>query len=163
MNVQPKTNSNKEYARIEISNNSKFKKNVKVKIKEKVIPIIMWNKGNSQFATKKDEMELIIQKYNPSIFAILEANIDKDSHRPALQISGYSLEQDNLCSTGPRSRAAVFVSNLISYKRRLDLEEDSTPLLWLEIITKVSKPWLTAIGYRQWCELGLNDSDRTES
>ena len=61
----------------------------KTLLKEKSVPIIMWNKGNSKFLSKKDEIEMIINKHSPSIFGILEANISKDIHLPALQINGY--------------------------------------------------------------------------
>ena len=135
-------------------------KNVVKKPKEKSVPLIMWNKGNSQFLTKKDEIELIISKYNPGILAILEANVKNDIHLPALQINGYSLERDNLGSTGPRYRAVAYISNLLCYRRRYDLEEEGTPLIWLEVITNPSKPWLAGVGYRQWRILG---EDKTKS
>ena len=33
---------------------------------------MFWNKGNSDFFTKKDEIEIIIEKHRPLIFGILD-------------------------------------------------------------------------------------------
>ena len=119
--------------------------------------MIMWNKENGKFLSKKDEMEHLISKYKPFILAITEANISKDAHTPALQIEKYSLERYNLTLNGGITRTAVYISNIIDYKRRSDLEARNTPLIWIEIQTQGSKPWLAGIGYRQWRR--LTDSD----
>ena len=43
----------------------------------------------------------------------------------------------------------------------MDLEIENTPLIWLEIVTNVEKPWLAGIGYRQWRTKGKLDSDKS--
>ena len=35
--------------------------------------IMVWNKGNSAFLSKKDEMELLLQTHKPLVLGILEA------------------------------------------------------------------------------------------
>ena len=124
--------------------------------KKKLSKIIIWNKGNGCFAAKKDELETIIQKHSPIIFGLMEANMAVDEFEPALQVQGYSLERDNLSKEGIRTRTAVYVSDQITYTRRLDLEIPNTPLIWLEVKAKLTKSWLICIGYRQWRRLNEN-------
>ena len=161
MSIIKSTLSQQKVAQQKVHENPGQKKQKPKILKEKTSTLIMWNKGNGQFLAKKDEMEQMVAKYQPILFAIMEANISKDAHEPALQIEGYSLERDNLCVYGGKTRTAVYVSNRISYKRRSDLEAPNTPLIWLEITTKASKPWLAAVGYRQWRR--LTDQDKNQS
>ena len=100
-----------------------------------------------------DEMLVIIETHKPAVFGIGEANIGVHSHAPALEISGYSLERDNLTANNIRNRTVAYISDKVSYKRRLDLEILCTPLIWIEINSVKPKSWLLAIGYGQWCTL----------
>ena len=113
---------------------------------------MFWNKGNSDFLTKKDEIEIIIEKHRPLIFGILEANINQDAHSPALQIEGYRLEREQAPDCKTRTRTAVFIKEEIKYKRRSDLEQPNTSMIWLEVFTS-TKPWLLFLGYRQFSTL----------
>ena len=72
------------------------------------------------------------------------------SYGPALEIEGYNLERDNLAMANIRTRTAVFISQAVTYKRRIDLEIAETPMIWLEIEASRKKSWLISIGYRQW-------------
>ena len=131
-------------------NNMKSALKNKVKNKSGLAKIMWWNKGNSNFNSKKDEVEHMIDKYNPAIFGIIEANMGVQCHAPSLEIPGYKLERDNLSKADIKTRTAAYILETISYKRRTDLEIDATPLIWLEIAATKAKSWLLAIGYRQW-------------
>ena len=120
-----------------------------------------WNKGNGDIMGKLDEIELKIEKHKPVIFGILEANIGTDCHTPVIQMEEFELERDNLNTSQIRTRAAVYISCQIDYKRRLDLETSEIPMIWLEIKSKKSKPWLIMIGYRQWRTLGKNGGKKS--
>ena len=97
-----------------------------------------------------DEIQLMIEIHKPAIFGLGEANIGVHCHPPALEIPGFILERDNLVANGIRTRTAAYISDKLTYKRRLDLECANTPLIWLEIFAAKPKSWLLALGYRQW-------------
>ena len=113
----------------------------------------MWNKGNSNFLTKKSDLEKIIEVHKPLLFGVLEANMGENCYQPALNIDGYSLERDNLASEGGITRAAVYVIEGLNYSRRKDLEVKASPMIWLEINPNSKEAWLAFIGYREWRSL----------
>ena len=119
--------------------------------------IIWWNKGNGDFISKKDEIELILEQHEPIVMGVIEANMNPHCHIPSLQIPGYDLERDNLILSQIRTRTAVYISNKIQYKRRQDLEIKDTPAIWLEIKEAKNKSFLLMIGYRQFRCLGRNN------
>ena len=84
--------------------------------------VIFWNKGNSLFRNKKDEIESMIQTHKPIMFGILEANIGPEENLSAHMISGYKLEVDNLYLMGNKSRTVLFMIDGLKYLRRTDLE-----------------------------------------
>ena len=135
----------------------------KKKSSEKNVTLICWNKGNGHFLHRKDEVEMLAEKYKPTVIGITEANMKHDDYEPALQIDGFHLERDNLGATGIRTRAAVFISEELLYKRRPDLEALNTPLIWLEILSDIKKPWLIGVGYRQWRTLDNKDNKTSGS
>ena len=120
--------------------------------RNKNIKVVFWNKGNSDFQSKKDEIELIIDKHNPLVMGVLEANISQNVHLPSVQIDGYILEREVPPDDSSRTRTALFIKNDVKYIRRYDLEQPQTSMIWLEIYTS-AKPWLLFIGYRQFATL----------
>ena len=124
---------------------------------------MFWNKGNGEFSNKKDEIELKIAKYAPIIFGILEVHMAVNAYLPALQISGYSLERDNLIQNGIRTRTAMYISDRINYIRRHDLEVKNSPMIWIEVITNPAKPWLLFLGYRQWRQLEAKNENKSRN
>ena len=95
-------------------------------------------------------MVTIIEKVNPIILGICEANIGPLASLSAIQLEGYSLEIDSRHSRGGTARAAVYVSTNASYIRRQDLEPEDSPCVWLEMTGARHKPWLLFLGYREW-------------
>ena len=117
---------------------------------------MFWNKGNAKFTSKKAEIELLIEEYSPSLFGIIEANMEADCHPPVLKIDGFKLERDNLCKKGIKTRTAVYINEALSYRRREDLEPTHSPTIWLEIDFGTKFAWLAFFGYREWRSLGKN-------
>ena len=115
-----------------------------------MIKLLCWNKGNSSFARKKDEIEMLVNDHSPVALGILEANIEIDCHLPSIAIEGYSYELDNMCEDGVKTRAVMFIKDGTSYSRRRDLEPKCSPAIWLEIKDTPSKPYLLFMGYREW-------------
>ena len=72
---------------------SQFTKRMKIKPNNRgknQVNLICWNKGNSLFDSKKDELELLINKYSPLLLGVLEANIGQDQYLPMISIDGYN-------------------------------------------------------------------------
>ena len=92
--------------------------------------MISWNKGNSNFSTKRDNILITINRYHPDIFAIHEANysIKNDG-----QILGYNIEHNTLVDSHTISRSLLIIKKGISYKRRYDLENIYISSIWIQI------------------------------
>ena len=67
--------------------------------------LMTWNKGNSVFLAKKDEIEILISDHKPLCLGILEANVEPDCHLPALAIDGYKIELDKLWESGKKMQS----------------------------------------------------------
>ena len=132
---------------------NKYTKGTETNRKHKNSQILLWNKGNSDIHSKLDEIEYIIDKQDPKIFIIVEANISPECHIPSIEIDNFTLERDNLHKQNIRSRTAIYISNQVSYRRREDLEIEGVPIIWLEIKEGTTKSWLLMAGYRQWTTL----------
>ena len=125
--------------------------------------IIMWNKGNSTYAAKKDDIEIIVGEHKPLCLIILEANVDGDCHLPSLTINGYEIELDSLWANGMKARTLIYVKEGTPYKRRRDLEPALSPAVWLEFCPGSKKAWMLFGGYREWCCLHHTDKQESRS
>ena len=123
--------------------------------------LIFWNKGGSAFRVKKDEIQSLICEHQPLAIGLVEANMSSNIHPATLLIDGYRLERDNLIEEGIRTRAAIYISDKVHYKRRRELEPPASPIIWIEINEGSSSTWLLGIGYREWRT--LNPKTRTTS
>ena len=112
--------------------------------------VMFWNKGNAHFLNRKVEIEIAINKFSPIIIGILEANLEIPCHKPALNITGYSLEMDSRALTNLTVRTLVYIKDGMNFKRRTDLEPNNSSCIWLELKTTNKKPWLVFTGYREW-------------
>ena len=106
-----------------------------------------WNKGNSHFSTKRDDILITLNRYNPDIFAIHEANF-----RRAIdgQIIGYNIEQNTLTKNYNTARSILLLKKGIAYKRRYDLENEYISSIWVQINISKNKSILVCSFYRQW-------------
>ena len=121
--------------------------------------MISWNKGNSNFSTKRDDILITINRYHPDIFAIHEANysIKNDG-----QILGYNIEHNTLVDNYTISRSLLIIKKGISYKRRYDLENKYISSIWVQINISKKKSILICSYYRQWSIpsiLNINNSN----
>ena len=123
--------------------------------------IMSWNKGNATLGNKIEEIEVIIEKWKPAMFCVLEANLEVDSYLNAVQIEGYSLEKDKLAENGFKCRTVIYISNSVEYSRRKDLEPSCSPVIWIELFPKSAKSCLIFSGYREFRR--LQDKDKVIS
>ena len=82
------------------------------------IKVIHWNKGNSNFHNKIDEIYTILDQNKPDIFSVVEANY---SFSDKINIRHYSMELSRLHISSTFSRNLILIKNSISYTRRYDL------------------------------------------
>ena len=120
-----------------------------------------WNKGNSAFLAKKDELEILLSTHKPLCLGVAEANVDANSHLPGLCIDGYSIEMDSLFLSGKKGRVITYIKTEADYIRRKDLEPETSPLIWIEFNPKSPKSWLMLTCYREWRT--LHETSKKES
>ena len=104
--------------------------------------IMAWNKGNSNFLTKKDEFDLILQTHEDLALGIFEANIEPNCNEDSMKIEGYTLQLDNLEIMGHKTRTAAHINDDLKYERRRDLEPPNSPTIWIEINGGSPTAWL---------------------
>ena len=109
--------------------------------------MISWNKGNSNFSTKRDDILITINRYHPDIFAIHEANYSTKNDG---QILGYNIEHNTLVSNYTISRSLLIIKTGISYKSRYDLENAYISSIWVQINISKKKSVFICSYYRQW-------------
>ena len=81
--------------------------------------LLTWNKGNSNFSNRRDDVLISLNRHNPDIFSIHEANY---SIKNDVKIKGYKIEYNNLIDGNDICRTIILIRDSISYKRRYDLE-----------------------------------------
>ncbi len=96
---------------------------------------------------KIDEVKLLIVKEEPDIFGLAETFLDKRTGSHTLQQSGYCTER--LDRKGKKGGGILcYINEDVAYRRRLDLENDSLEMIWIEIIQKATKNILVSMMYR---------------
>ena len=71
--------------------------------------MISWNKGNSNFTTKKDDILITINRYHRDIFALHEANYNIKNDG---QILGYNTEYNTLVDNHNISRSLLTIKKV---------------------------------------------------
>ena len=94
------------------------------------LTLFTWNKGNSTFKNKRDDILITIERYKPDIFAIHEANFDINNDRG---FENYTIEANTLCRGHQISRTIILIKKGVAYKRRKDLENDYIASVWVQI------------------------------
>ena len=82
--------------------------------------MITWNKGNSNFSNKRDDICITLDRFNPDIFSIHDANFLVDNDR---NFKNYTIEYNTLTENSKIARTITLIKKGISYKRRYDLED----------------------------------------
>ena len=124
-----------------------------------------WNKGPSFLTRNQLDIETIISTHKPHILGLGEANIRYDHDIAEVQQAGYTLHIDssiNNPSLG-MARVAVYTSNILRVKRRVDLEDDTVAAVWLECGLPNQKGLLICSGYRQWGLLGQQNNTNSRT
>ena len=93
--------------------------------------LLHWNKGNSDFHNKINDVLLTIDEHSPDLFSISEANYNFSN---PIQIKGYNIEVNRLHTFSSFSRSILLIRDNISYKRRNDLENTFISSVWIEVI-----------------------------
>ena len=111
------------------------------------LSLYTWNKGNSSFKNRRDDILVTLERYKPDIFTIHEANFDILNDRG---FPNYTIESNTLCKGYSIARTIVLIKNGIAYKRRDDLENEYISSVWLQIIISKKVSTFIASYYRQW-------------
>ena len=125
--------------------------------------LLSWNKGNSNFSTRRDDILITLDRLKPDIFSIHEANFSIKNDR---KIIGYKIESNNLIHGNDICRTVTLIKDGISYKRRYDLEDKYISSIWLQIFISKRVSILVCSYYRQWglpATLNVNGSNSTKS
>ena len=109
--------------------------------------LLHWNKGNSDFKNKYDDICMTLDTNQPEFFSIQEANFNIKSN---IKIKGYNIEYNNLIFNNDIARTVLLIKNNISYKRRYDLENNYISSVWVQVNISKSKYILICSYYRQW-------------
>ena len=67
---------------------------------------LTWNKGNSSFKTKRDDILITIERYKPDVFAIHEANFHIEQDKG---FENYSVECNNLTKGHKIARTILLI------------------------------------------------------
>ena len=115
------------------------------------LKILHWNKGPAYLQNKCNDMNYVLDRYNPDIFSVSEANmvIHRDNGDIGY-LCNYNFEITDQMANVELSRQILIINKQIIYKRRKDLESKFDCCIWIEIQLKGQKPLLVMGGYRQW-------------
>ena len=91
---------------------------------------IQWNKGNSHFNTKIDDLKFVIDQFSPDIISVCEANYDINFHT---KIPGYKIEANRLHISNNIARSVLLFRDSITYCRHYDLENPYISSVWISI------------------------------
>ena len=127
------------------------------------LSLFTWNKGNSTFSNRRNDIEVTIARYKPDIFTIHEANFNILHDRG---FENYKIEANTLCRGNKVARTIVLIKDTLAYKRRKDLENDYISSVWIQVIISKKVSLLVSSYYRQWSlpkVLNFNQSNSTQN
>ena len=123
----------------------------------KSLNIFHINKGNSKFESKLNDIDNILSKHSPDIFHIAEANMGSNYDNYIGRYKGYNVERNLMYNNTGISRNIIMIKDRIPYTRRIDLEDQQTCTIWIDININKSRHLLLMGGYRQWRKPKLLD------
>ena len=91
------------------------------------------------------------------------ANLKCSNQSVVNHYKDFKIEYNKMSNNIDISRNILLVNNKLSYTRRLDLEDDITCTIWIEIKIPKCKPVLIMGGYRQWQLLKILDKNNTKT
>ena len=132
---------------------------------KKNVNFLHWNKGNSLFKNKSEEIKILCKQHRPDIFSICEANLQHKSDIIKVEFPDFNHEVTKMSKQVDFSRSILLINKNIIYKWRGDLEANDTSTIWVEIKLPQHKPFLVMGGYRQWrtpAKMGIKNSVSTK-
>ena len=126
--------------------NNKMSHYLNGNIKLTNIKVAHFNKGNSKFETKLDNIHYIIDTHKPLIFSISQpnyCNINKTI------IDGYNIVIYDFKIQYHTSRKILLIHNSLSYTRHTDLEKPHLALILCDIKLNKTDKLTIAAYYRQ--------------
>ena len=114
-------------------------------VKVPTLRYLHWNKGCSNFKNKLDDIKIIIDKFRPHIFSIVEANYDLNDR---ITIQGYSIEADNMMSNNKLARTIILIDNQINYDRLTQYDSKGISCVWLKLEIGSKNNPIVMAGYR---------------
>ncbi|KAK3084222.1 hypothetical protein FSP39_010249 [Pinctada imbricata] len=108
----------------------------------------MTNINICHLLNKIDEVNLLLhEKQSVEILGICETFLDQEIHDEMIKLNGFNFERrDRVGKAG--GGIVVYLSDLLNYKRRKDLESSDIETIWLEILIPNSKSFLYCSVYR---------------
>ena len=100
-------NINNTFSKVCQVSNNRINHTINGNISKKgTLTLFTWNKGNSTFKNKRDDILVTIERYRPDIFAIHEANFDLNNDRG---FENYTIEANTLCRGYQISRTILLI------------------------------------------------------
>ena len=100
-------NINNTFSKVCQVSNNKINHSINGNISKKgTLTLFTWNKGNSTFQNKRDDILVTFERYRPDIFAIHEANFDIKNDRG---FDNYTVETNTLCRGYEISRTILLI------------------------------------------------------
>ena len=124
------------------------------------VSLAHWNKGNSHYSNKINEIKNLINVHKPKILGISEANLFRSQDINQCQIDDYNLHVGPSAGRPGKEASRVIVyshKNLVA-KPRLDLSDPDFHSIWLEVGLPKQKKFLVCQAYREWQQPGVENS-----
>ena len=116
----------------------------------KQINISLLNKGNSDLASRIEQINQILVTQKPTVLVVNKLNMYKKDTAIKYLFHNYTMEYDSLDQTDGGARTAILISNQLKYKRRKYLESPGIASVWVQINDIGKKPVLLQGLYRQF-------------
>ena len=161
LDVYNNTQGNHNLIPKKVKSKSHRKHNKQIKIENgniKGLKILHWNKGPSHLINFTHIIDNILEKHNPSILCLNEANI-KPEHIKDLEFTDYKIEVDNLINDRGLARTAVIIHKDVSYTRLTSHEPKNTSTVVLRLGLKNNKKFILMSWYRQWTLTGIKPNE----
>ena len=78
------------------------------------LKLFYWNKGSSKFINRISEIQILIQKYDPHVLSIVEANVHDDLSDITCNFPGYNFELTKMHQQIKLSRNILMIKQQIN-------------------------------------------------
>ena len=127
-------------------------------IMDRTLKFVQINKGVSELSSRVDQINNIINEYNPHSIIINELNSPNTDSNTRNQFPNYYLETDNLDIVYSTSRTGILIHKDLHYSQSRDLETVGTSTIWVQFKYPGRKPLLLQAVYRQFQRIGVPGS-----